>query len=67
MDMRKFESSQNDESRAQSTDSFTAYRNTSVFKCMQSNVHNVYVSPVQRNKILTNLTVMQPIPFIIFY
>ena len=33
-DMRKFESSQKDESRWQSTDSSKAYRNTSAFKCL---------------------------------
>jgi len=32
-DMCKFESSQKDESRWQSTDSSKAYRNTSAFKC----------------------------------
>jgi len=32
-DMCKFESSQQDESRWQSTDSSKAYRNTSAFKC----------------------------------
>jgi len=32
MDMCKFESSQKDESRAQSTDSSKAYANTSAFK-----------------------------------
>jgi len=32
-DMCKFESSQKDESRWQSTDPSKAYRNTSVFKC----------------------------------
>ena len=34
-DMCKFESSQKDESRWQSTDSSKAYRNTSAFKCPQ--------------------------------
>ena len=34
-DMCKFESSQKDESRWQSTDSSKAYRNTSAFKCHQ--------------------------------
>jgi len=33
MDMCKLESSQEDESRAQSVDSSKAYRNTSAFKC----------------------------------
>ena len=33
-DMCKFESSQKDESRRQSTDSSKAYRNTSAFKCL---------------------------------
>jgi len=33
-DMCKFESSQKDESRWQSTDSSKAYRNTSAFKCL---------------------------------
>jgi len=32
-DMCKFESSQKDESRWQSSDSSKAYRNTSAFKC----------------------------------
>jgi len=36
MDMCEFESSQEDESRAQSTDSSKAYRNTSAFKCRDS-------------------------------
>jgi len=35
-DMCKFESSQKDESRWQSTDSLKAYRNTSAFKCSTS-------------------------------
>jgi len=33
-DMCKFESSQKDESRWQSTDSSKPYRNTSAFKCL---------------------------------
>jgi len=33
IDMCKFESSQKDESRNQSTDSLKAHRNTSAFKC----------------------------------
>jgi len=35
-DMCKFESSQKDESRWQSTDSSKAYRNTTAFKCHEN-------------------------------
>ena len=38
-DMCKFESSQKDESRWQSTDSSKAYRNTSAFKCIYDVIH----------------------------
>ena len=37
-DMCKFESSQKDESRWQSTDSSKAFRNTSAFKCFSDQV-----------------------------
>jgi len=37
-DMCKFESSQKDESRWQSTDSSKAYRNTSAFECSKIEV-----------------------------
>jgi len=40
-DMCKFESSQKDESRWQSTDSWKAYRNTSAFKCSLLLSHTV--------------------------
>ena len=39
MDMCKFESSQKDESRAQSTDYSNAYRNTIAFKCATETVN----------------------------
>jgi len=38
--MCKFESSQKDESRWQSTDSSKAYRNTSAFKCIYIHPNN---------------------------
>jgi len=41
--MRKFESSQKDESRAQSADSSRAYRKRTAFYC-QHNTSNIYDS-----------------------
>jgi len=41
--MWKFESSQKDESRWQSTDSSKAYRNTSAFKCNQAHTHDILI------------------------
>ena len=45
-DMCKFESSQKDESRWQSTDSSKAYRNTSAFKCRSDIVYIKQRRPV---------------------
>jgi len=41
--MRKFESSQKDESRAQSADSFIAYRKRIAFYCYSPNLFIIFV------------------------
>jgi len=51
--MCKFESSQKDESRWQSTDSSKAYRNTSAFKCWHF-LYVYYVLNRQKVQLLEN-------------